>query len=171
MLATMTVAMWSRAFTDFIFVILDVTCAVFVIAWWLLHLKLCYHGVFCWHRWIKELSIKYGFHLLQGFCLCHLWIFLLSSFPSLSSLNSIFVISGCCSCHLWMQSFSSLDAVFFTSFSTFLFHWMLSLDAIFGRYLEDCHPLITFPPGQFLIRRVRRGSAWTKEEARSHHQR
>ena len=63
-----------------------------------------------------------------------------------------------------MQSFSSLDAVFFTSFSTFLFHWMLSLDAIFGRYLEECHPLITFPPGQFLMRSVRRGSAGTKEE-------
>ena len=58
-----------------------------------------------------------------------------------------------------------------TSFSTFLFHWILLLDAIFGRYLEECHPLITFPPGQFLMRRVRRGLAWTKEEARSRHQR
>ena len=39
---------------------------------------------------------KYGFHLLQGFCLCHLCIFLLSS------LNSVLATFGCCDCYIWM---------------------------------------------------------------------
>ena len=101
-----------------------------------------------------ETFLDFPFAIFE-FRLCHLWMLWLLY------LDVVVVIFGCNLFHLWMLSLLHHFLRFsFIGFS----HWMLSLDAIFGCYLEECHPLIIFPPGQFLMCRVRRGSAWTKEE-------